>query len=127
MKIACDFDKTLAEYHGKGSFKTYEYGKPIMPMVNRLKHYLDEGHEVIIFTARVYPHKNVPDWNEEKIRSAMQNWLEENELPRLEITCMKFNDIDVFLDDKAVSVNPNGGYLSNNEGQLPKMKEYRTY
>lgn len=120
MKIACDFDRTLSYYYGKESFNCYKFGPPIISMLNRIKHYLSEGHEIIIFTARTSPHPKIKEWNEEKVRIAIQDWLEENGLPRLSVTHLKTNDIDVFLDDKAVGILANNGCLTLNEKLLPK-------
>lgn len=49
--IAVDFDGTLAHY---GTWVGPDHlGEPIAPMVERVKRWLTEGHEVRIFTARV--------------------------------------------------------------------------
>ena len=61
--IGVDLDGTLAEYHGwNGSI-----GKPIAPMVDRVKRWLAEGVEVRIMTARV---SNRGGYSEESRRSA---------------------------------------------------------
>ena len=49
QKIAVDLDGTLAHYES-GQYP--EIGDPIEPMMVRVHKWLDEGQEVIIFTAR---------------------------------------------------------------------------
>lgn len=51
--IGVDFDGTLAEY---GTWvDPMHCGKPIAPMVERVKRWLSEGRTVRIFTARIHP------------------------------------------------------------------------
>jgi hypothetical protein len=55
--IGVDFDGTLAEY---GSWQGPGHtGKPIPAMVERVKRWKEEGREVRIFTARIYPFNGV--------------------------------------------------------------------
>ena len=51
--IGVDLDGTLAEYHGWHD--DGRIGKPILPMVARVKKWLAEGKEVRIVTERVWP------------------------------------------------------------------------
>jgi hypothetical protein len=112
FKIAVDLDGTLAEYHGmvgKG------IGKPIPSMLKRVKRWVSDGHDVIIFTARI-------GWlydgtNEQQYADAIEqlsivgNWLNENGLGGLNITAVKTIDIDEFYDDRAVQVELNTGKI----------------
>lgn len=51
--IFFDLDGTLAKYFGwKGHT---QIGEPVQPILSLIKQYLEEGWEVRIFTARVYP------------------------------------------------------------------------
>jgi hypothetical protein len=96
--IAVDFDRTIA-HHRNGQ---EELGKPIMPMLNRVKRWVKEGQEVWIFTARA---------SSEDQRRKIQDWLEEHGLPRLPVTNEKSPRFVRMYDDKAVAVAPNGGTL----------------
>lgn len=51
--VAYDLDGTIAQYNGWKSHT--DIGDPIQPILSRLKQDLEEGKEVRIFTARVYP------------------------------------------------------------------------
>ncbi len=107
MKIAVDFDRTLSYYEGHKTWKMYQFGPPIPAMYFRVKKWISEGHNVIIFTARVAPHGE--NYDIEGVRRAIQDWLQANDLPRLEVTCIKTPDIDQIWDNKAVSVKENSG------------------
>lgn len=109
--IAVDFDRTLAFYEGGDSFKMYEFGKPVPAMYFRVKQWLSEGHKVIIFTARVSPHG--ANYDIEGVRKAIQDWCEQNDLPRLEVSCIKDTRIDEIWDDKGVSVKANSGLATS--------------
>lgn len=96
--IGVDLDGTLAEYHGWGDGKI---GKPIPEMMNRVKEWLAKGNKVKIFTARAgFDDSQVPE---------IHAWLEENGLPKLEVTATKDYDMIELWDDRCVQVVPNTG------------------
>jgi hypothetical protein len=97
-EIAVDFDKTLA-HHKDGQM---ELGRPIAPMLDRVKRWVGEGQRVCIFTARA---------TDDKIKSDIQDWLQEQGLPRLEVTNVKKPSFIRIYDDKGVAVAPNKGTL----------------
>lgn len=103
-KYAVDLDGTLAEYHGWRGYD--DVGKPIQPMMDRVKKWISEGIEVIIFTARAEDPDAIP---------AVIKWLEDNDLPELEITCIKSGDIERFYDDRAIQVRKNTGEILGDE------------
>lgn len=119
--IGVDFDGTLAEYHGWKD--ELHVGKPIAPMVERVKRWLAEGREVRIFTARVWPIVEViyPDdvlfWDAEnadgkKAAAAVQvirDWCEAHLGQALPITCVKDYDMIELWDDRCVQVRRNTG------------------
>jgi hypothetical protein len=112
MSIAVDLDGTLAHYdHWRGA---HHIGAPIPLMVARVKEWLAQGKEVVIFTARITPH---PDFPSEVNRAGagtdrIQDWLEAQGLPRLPVTNIKSPRFDEFWDDRAVSVQPNTGRIN---------------
>ena len=96
--IGVDLDGTLAEYHGwKGS---HHIGKPIPTMMERVKGWIKEGKKVKIFTARA---------NNPSFVSLVKDWLEENGLPRLDVTNKKDPSMEEIWDDRAVHVEKNTG------------------
>lgn len=103
-KIAVDLDGTLA-YYVSGQYP--EIGEPIDVMYARVNEWLEEGHEVVIFTARAS--------NGRKDIDQVKHWLKKYGLDELEVSCIKTTDIDEFWDDKAVQVIPNTGECIGNE------------
>jgi hypothetical protein len=96
--IAVDLDGTLAYYKG---YKGDEViGKPIPLMLNKVKSWLKEGKDVRIFTARAHKKENI---------LRIQEWLEEQGLPRLVVTNIKAPQMDEFWDDKAIQIIKNTG------------------
>lgn len=119
--IGVDFDGTLAEYHGWKN--ELHVGKPIAPMVERVKRWLAEGRKVRIFTARVWPYVEVidpddvlfsdaEDLNAKKAAAAVQvirGWCEAHLGQALPITCVKDWDMIELWDDRCVQVRANTG------------------
>jgi hypothetical protein len=105
--IAVDLDGTLAYYdHWRGAD---HIGKPIETMVARVKYWLDAGHKVVIFTARITGDDDV---SVEPARiMEIRNWLSACAgLPHnLDITNVKRKEFSEFWDDRAVGVVPNTG------------------
>lgn len=98
--IAVDLDGTLAHHDPKAQYLASQIGEPIKPMLERVKRWIEEGHEVVIFTARVgeegaYPH--------------IQAWLRKHGIGGLTITNKKGQDVGEFWDDRAVAVERNTG------------------
>ncbi len=101
---AVDLDGTLAEYtEWKGS---NHIGKPIPLMVNKIKGWIAEGIEVIIFTARADDPDNIPP---------IEEWLNDNGLPNLDITNIKTPNINRIYDDRAIQVSKNTGKVLGDE------------
>ena len=99
--IGVDLDGTLAHYtEWKG---IEDIGPIVESMKARVLEWLDKGLEVRIFTARWH---NGP----EQIK-IIQDWLEANGLPRLEVTATKdFATIEIW-DDRCVQIEINTGKI----------------
>lgn len=139
-RIAVDLDGTLAEWHGwpaDGSI-----GAPIPAMVNRVKRWLAAGHDVVIYTARVWPlgthdeaeisysRQSLDDLGfggiaitrtERAMQAADQHfrvkaWCLEHIGQELPITCIKDPFIEEFWDDRAIGVIPNTGRRADDCG-----------
>jgi hypothetical protein len=111
--IGVDLDGTLAEYHGwpqDGSI-----GKPIPAMVERVKAWLDEGKDIRIFTARVWPWGTKAEADAQRVSDASRQidriteWCVEYLGRALPITCVKDYGMVALWDDRAVQVIPNTG------------------
>lgn len=107
--IAVDLDGTLAEYHGWQGIE--HIGKPIKPMVQRVKRWLREGREVRCFTARVY--------NDPIAAKIVRGWLNEHGLQQVDTTCVKDRGMVALLDDRATRVELNTGKV------LGRVKFYK--
>lgn len=113
--IAVDLDGTLARYEG---WKNGEIGEPIPAMVERVRHWLFEGKEVRIFTARVGIQPGAYSLESKRFADAefvaeetakVQDWCEKYIGTRLPVTNVKdFSCIEIW-DDRAVQVIPNTG------------------
>lgn len=100
--IGVDLDGTLAYYAGWRGIN--HIGAPIRPMVERIRHWLDAGLEVRIFTARVAGSQNG------LAERYIQEWLrDECALPPLPVTNVKDFAMVELWDDRAVQVVPNTG------------------
>ncbi len=107
--IGVDLDGTLAhfdEWEGIDSI-----GKPILPMVNRVKAWLTEGIEVRIFTARVSGSLS----QAAQARAPIERWCLEHIGQVLPITATKDFGMYELWDDRAVQVECNTGRRMDNE------------
>lgn len=104
--IGVDLDGTLAEHHSWYGIHTI--GPMIKPMQSLIEDWLDEGQcDVKIFTARIAGIQYTP--YKLKVISNIQDWLESNGLPRLEVTNVKDQYMVELYDDRAVQVEFNTG------------------
>ncbi len=100
--IMVDLDGTLAHWNPGEDYDASKIGKPIKPMLDRVKRWVSEGKEVVIHTARVgdsgaFPH--------------IHAWLREQGLPELRITNKKLKEGEEFWDDRAVAIQRNTGKI----------------
>jgi len=103
--IGVDLDGTLAHYD---NWRGVEHiGEPIPKMLARVRAWLIAGqYEVRIFTARVSRSGAEGSIAYDRI----QEWLREQGLPRLAITCTKDFAMVELWDDRCVQVVPNTGH-----------------
>ena len=105
--IGVDLDGTLAYYE---SFGDGSIGAPIKPMIRRIKHYLKQGKDIRILTARV-----ANDFGDGEAILLIQRWCKEHLGKMLPITCSKDYHMYMLLDDRSVQVIPNKGILVREE------------
>ena len=115
---AVDFDGTVAAHVSKDG-ENFEYdpskvGEPIDLMVKRVRKWLAEGREVVIFTARVHPYHGAED--NDRARKAVEDFCLENFGRVLEVTCMKSPRFEEIWDDRVVRVERNTGLVSTQAG-----------
>jgi FMN phosphatase YigB (HAD superfamily) len=96
-----DCDGTLAKNDGP-EYERGEIGKPVPRMMKLLRDHLDKGDEVRIVTARADTQEGI---------DLVKDWLEDNDLPPLEVTTEKDHKMIRLYDDRAVGVVPNEGIL----------------
>jgi len=108
--VGVDLDGTLAYYDSK--YVPGEIG-PIIPAMKRVViDLIDQGYEVKIFTARVFSDNDTQRAQEvQRNYVAIKEWLRDNGLPDLEITCVKDYMMVELYDDRAVQVEWNTGKL----------------
>jgi hypothetical protein len=106
--IAVDLDGTLATYEGWHG--PCFIGKPVGPMVERVKAWLKEGKEVRIFTSRITLRAGErPMRNVKSVKNAIRAWCQESIGQNLLITNVKEHGMVEFWDDRAVRVERNTG------------------
>jgi hypothetical protein len=101
--IGVDLDGTIAHYDKW--INVTHIGRPIAPMVDRVKQWLREGREVRIFTARMAG----PKADRIRFQEALTQWLLAAGLPHLEATNVKDFRMVELWDDRAVQVKFNEG------------------
>jgi len=93
MRYAFDIDNTLVKTNGSD----YENSVPIQHRIDRLNQLFDEGHTVYLFTARgMASGRNLYEFTVNQMR---EFGIKHHQL------IMGKPDVDVFVDDKAISVN----------------------
>lgn len=118
--IGVDLDGTLAHYDPLAPAGAI--GKPIKPMVRRVKRWVKQGFDVRIFTARVdggkvamsmglVQEKEVADLfaSPEDVTRLIQDWTEKHIGVRLPVTNAKDYGMIELWDDRAVRVAHNQG------------------
>ena len=102
--IGVDLDGTLATYE---TWESHTHiGKPVEPMVDRVKHWLWLGYDVKVFTARMSDPDAV---RRGEIAAAIQKWTKRHIGVALQATCVKDYAMLELWDDRAVQVEANTG------------------
>jgi len=115
--IGVDLDGTLAEHtHWKGND---HIGKPIEPMVRKVKDLIKQGFNVRIFTARVSESTSPRELS--KIRTKIMLWCKENLGTYLQITDKKDFEMICLYDDRAIAVESNTGKILG--GKEPEARK----
>lgn len=114
--IGVDLDGTLARYDGWVS--TTHIGKPIKPMVKRVRRWLRAGVRVKIVTARA-AHQPGRD---EGLR-AIRKWCAKHIGQPLEITCCKDFAMIELWDDRCVAVQFNSGNVLGGTTRTKNLRE----
>ncbi|MFW6008488.1 MAG: hypothetical protein ACOCP8_04400 [archaeon] len=132
-----DLDKTLCTK--KQPHETYADVKPIQPMIDQLNKFHDDGHTIIIQTARnMVTQKNDVGKVLQNIGEVTLNWLRKNNV--------KYDSIhfgkpygDIYIDDKscinnikeiedrikAIQNNEEELYINNQLGLYNKLRELK--
>lgn len=93
MRYAFDIDNTLV----KTNSSDYENSVPIQHRIDRVNRLFDEGHTVYLFTARGMASGR--DLYKFTVNQMQEFGIKHHQL------IMGKPDVDVFVDDKAISVN----------------------
>lgn len=96
--IGVDLDGTLAKFGMWSGFG--HVGKPVKPMLQRVRQWLDDGYRVKIFTARASIPEAIPP---------VKKWLRKHKLGDLEVTNKKDFALIEIWDDRCVHVIANQG------------------
>lgn len=119
--IGVDLDATLAYYDG---WKSPEHiGDPIPAMLDRVLKWIDQGKDVRIFTARIWPlmfvraddnmnqfvGANEREHQAARSAVAIHLWCEKHLGKRLPITCAKDMAMSSCWDDRSVQIVANTG------------------
>ena len=106
--IGVDFDGTLALYDERRGIEVM--GAACLPMVRRIHHWLEQGIEIRIMTARA---------GDPALSRFLQPWLREHNLPALAITQSKDPALLQCWDDRAVQVEHNTGAVLTPKAYVP--------
>lgn len=116
--IGVDFDGTLATY--EDGMPPGTLGRPIAPMVERVKAWLAAGEDVRIMTARVHPNPERDPllWgpvDAAEARVAIQKWCLQHLGRVLPVQCHKDGRMRELWDDRARRVEFNTGVSQDEE------------
>lgn len=98
--IYFDLDGTLSKHMGHKGYEVI--GEPVMPMISKLKDFLERGYGVKIFTARANIPESIP---------FVKEWIKEHIGKDLEVTNIKGIDCVAIYDDRAYRVKANTGEI----------------
>jgi hypothetical protein len=101
--IGVDLDGTIAYYDGWQGHA--HIGAPIMPMVKRVREWLEHGREVRLFTARA----GLPEQELKEFRIAWAEFCDAHIGQTIAVTNVKDFRMEVLYDDRAVTVEFNTG------------------
>lgn len=119
--IGLDLDATIAEYT---TWQGVEHiGEPVLPMLERIAKWLEEGQPLKIVTARVYCGESgeapIGDYYRDAqiARLAIEKWCMKYLGVVLPVTCCKNFSMIALYDDRCFRVEPNTGRVfGENDG-----------
>lgn len=94
-----DLDGTICSQEKSGE---YHLAKPIVPMIEKVNKLFDEGHEILIFTARGMRTYGTRALAVQALGEMTANWLDDN---GVRYTRLQFGKPpgDFYIDDKGIS------------------------
>jgi capsule biosynthesis phosphatase len=101
MKYVIDLDGTLCTIEKSG----YSFAQPIESRINKVNKLFDEGHEIVIFTARGM---NTFQGNKEKVYEQYYNFtVTQLKQWNVKYTCLILGkpSADFYIDDKGINLN----------------------
>ena len=125
-KRLVDFDGTLVEDSGWKGFR--HVGRPIPEMVKKVRGWLSQGDEIILFTARLSPCKEFDPTLEGldsfAVKAMLENWCVENLGQKLKVTNEK-QGYGYFYDDWGIGIIRNSGLTFSEYlvGYLENLRE----
>jgi hypothetical protein len=111
--VGIDLDGTLATY---GTRQWPDIGEPVPAILEIVKDYLSQGRDVRIMTARVgnlfRNHVTRAEYDDAvEQERAIQAWCMKHLGRELPVTAVKDYEMDILLDDRAVTVEKNTGRI----------------
>jgi hypothetical protein len=108
-----DVDKTIAVDEGK--VRGGVIGAPIKPLIRRMKHYLRQGRNVAIVTARIHPDNADAILQRALVRQFLIDNLGVEDAIKVALRYDKDRHMIVLFDDRVEQVIPNKGILVKEE------------
>lgn len=109
MIYVFDLDETICttkgeKFEGMPRLDKYRNAQPIERVVSKLRSLYEEGHTIIIHTARgMLTHNNDVEAVKAELEELTKEWLEENEVP-YEALLFGKPYAQAYIDDKALNV-----------------------
>ena len=104
-----DIDSTISHAKYLTEFDRYDYknGEPDLKVIQKIRDLAEEGHTIILFTARgMRTFKGDVNTLEEYHRPILEDWLGRHEVPYHQLIFGKpwFEDM-YYVDDRALTIN----------------------
>lgn len=113
--LAIDLDGTLIPYSHENYHHLY-FPDPVPAMAERVVRWIEEGHEVVIFTSRL-AFKNI---DRARFELELAVWSKRHFGKELTATCIKEPSFKEIWDDRAVAVEQDTGRRLSNNSKLER-------